>query len=528
MSAFNQCRAVKRLKELGETVIDLSKEGVLCIKRFEKMVASNLNLKLFYGTERVNEQVMQALFDLADEMQAVAKMQKMQSGAIINRIEGCESEERPVLHTAMRDFFNPGKRSEVVKQATKEAYDEMEKLKHFLDDIDKQDFTEIVQVGIGGSELGPKAISLGLQAFQRPNRRVHFISNIDPDDAARVLNQIDLSKTLVVIVSKSGLTLETRTNEQRIRRRFLDLGLSPKNHFIAVTGKNSPMDDPKQYRACFYIWDFIGGRYSVTSMVGCVVLAFAIGMEKLLEFLQGAHDADKMALVEDPHKNLPLLSALLGIWNHNFLHLPTTAIIPYSQALSRFTAHLQQCDMESNGKHIDRQARAVDHWTGPIIWGEVGTNSQHSFYQLLHQGTHFVPIEFIGFRESQREEDDEYEGTTSQEKLLSNLFAQSIGLAQGKKSDNPNRVFLGNRPTRILMAKQCNPYTMGTILAFYEHKIAFQGFIWNINSFDQEGVQLGKVLANKVIAQFAKKRKQEEFERDFPLGAFYLNHLEDL
>jgi glucose-6-phosphate isomerase len=528
MSAFDEFQSVKQLRAFAENPIDLSKEGALSPKRLEQMVATTLNLKLFYGTERVTDKVMESLFDLAKEAQAVEKMHKMQNGEVINKIEGYQSEDRSVLHTAMRDFFDQKGEAEVAKKATGKAYEELEKLRIFLDEIDKQEFTDIIQVGIGGSELGPKAIYLGLKTFSKEGRRAHFISNVDPDDTAAVLKDIDLSKTLVVIVSKSGATLETRTNEELVRKRFLDLGLSPKNHFIAVTGKGSPMDDPEKYRASFYIWDYIGGRYSVSSMVGCVTLAFAIGMEKLLEFLQGANAMDKVALKEDPKENLPLLSALLGIWNHNFLGLPTTAVIPYSQAMSRFPAHLQQCDMESNGKRIDRQGNPVDHWTGPIIWGEPGTNGQHSFYQLIHQGTIPVPVEFIGFYQSQFGEDLSYEETTSQEKLLSNLFAQSIGLATGKKSDNPNQVFPGNRPNRVLLAKQCTPYTIGAILALYEHKVAFQGFIWNINSFDQEGVQLGKILANKIIEQFAKKRKGEEFEKEFPLGAVFLSHLDEL
>lgn len=528
MSAFNDFEAVKELQKLAEKPIDLSKEGTLSPKRVEQMTASCLGMKLFYGTERVTDKVMDVLFDLAKEAKVIEKMHAMQNGEVVNQIDGYESEERSVLHTAMRDFFDRRTEAEVAKKATGEAYAELEKLKTFLDEIDKQEFTDIIQVGIGGSDLGPRAIYLCLEAFKKPNRRAHFISNVDPDDAANVMKQVDLGKTLVVIVSKSGSTLETRTNEQLVRKYFLDVGLSPENHIIAVTGKGSPMDDPENYRASFYIWDYVGGRYSVTSMVGCVVLAFAIGMEKLLEFLRGANAMDKVALKEDPQENLPLLSALLGIWNHNFLGCPTTAIIPYSQAMSRFPAHLQQCDMESNGKRVDRQGNPVDHWTGPIIWGEPGTNGQHSFYQLIHQGTIVVPVEFIGFRDNQFEQDHEYEGTTSQEKLLSNLFAQSIGLATGKRSDNPNQEFPGNRPTRILLAKQCDPATIGAILSYFENKVAFQGFMWNINSFDQEGVQLGKVLANQIIDLFAKKRTGEEYEKDFPLGAVFLKHLEDL
>lgn len=526
MTAFNEYEAVKRLRELSEKPIDLAKEGALSPKRINQMMASHLGLKLFYGTERVTEKVMEALFDLAKEANVLEKMQAMQDGEVINKIEGYESENRSVLHTAMRDFFDRRVESATAKKATEAAYKELEKLKVFLDEIEKQDFTDIIQVGIGGSDLGPRAIYMALEAFKRPHRRAHFISNVDPDDAASILKQINLAKTLVVIVSKSGTTLETRTNEELVRRHYLDLGLSPENHMIAVTGEKSPMDNPEKYRASFYIWDYVGGRYSATSMVGCVTLAFTLGMEKLLEFLRGASAMDKAAL-EESEQNLPLLSALLGIWNHNFLGYPTTAVIPYSQAMSRFPAHIQQCDMESNGKRIDRQGHPVDFWTGPIIWGEPGTNGQHSFYQLIHQGTIIVPIEFIGFRDHQRAEDVEYEGTTSQEKLLSNLFAQSIGLATGKKSDNPNKEFPGNRPTRILLAKRCDPYTMGAILAYYEHKVAFQGFIWDINSFDQEGVQLGKLLAGRITDLFAKKRKDEEFEKEFPLGFAYLQHLEE-
>ncbi|MDJ0651851.1 MAG: glucose-6-phosphate isomerase [Simkaniaceae bacterium] len=528
MSAFNEYPSIEKLKELAEKPYDLSKEGNLTPKRVNQLKSEALNLKLLYGAERVDEKTLEALFDLAKEVNVHEKMEAMQAGVVMNKIEGHESENRMVLHTAMRDFFDQKNASKKAKEAAALAYAELEKLKRFLDSIEKEGFTDMIQVGIGGSELGPKAIYLALKAFKREGKRVHFISNVDPDDAAHVLQQVDLSKTLVVIVSKSGTTLETLTNEELIRKKFIDEGLSPANHFLAVTGKGSPMDDPERYRESFFIWEYVGGRYSVTSMVGCVMLAFALGMEKLLDFLRGAYCMDRVALEEDPTANLPLLSALLGIWNHNFLKLPTTAIIPYSQALSRFPAHLQQCDMESNGKQIDKQGNLVDFWTGPIIWGEVGTNGQHSFYQLIHQGTIPVSVEFIGFAENQYGEDTRFKGTSSQEKLLSNLFAQSIGLATGQKSDNPNKFFPGNRPNRILLAEKCNPYTIGAILSYYENKVAFQGFIWDINSFDQEGVQLGKVLANKIMDQFAKKAKEESFEEDFSLGAVYIDQLKNL
>lgn len=524
MTTFRHLKSFIRLNELAEDPIDLTKEGVLTPKRIDNMVAEALEMKLFYSTERVSDPVIDALLALAEETDALKKMGCMQAGEIVNAIEGCESENRPALHTAMRDFFDNRNPSKKAQEATSLAYAELEKLKLFLDDCDQ--FTDLVQVGIGGSELGPKAIYMALEAYKKPTRNVHFLSNVDPDDAAHIFRHLDLSKTLFVSVSKSGSTLETLTNEEFVRDWFKKAGLDPKNHVVAVTGKGSPMDDPSRYLASFYIWDYIGGRYSVTSMVGGVTLAFALGMDRFLDFLRGANAMDKIALRKDLKNNLPLLSALLGIWNRNFLGLPTVAIIPYSQALHRLTAHLQQLDMESNGKRIDKRGHAVDFETGPIIWGEPGTNGQHSFYQLIHQGTTIVPLEFLGFKESQYREDLLYKGTTSQEKLLANLFAQSIALAVGEKSENPNKFFPGRRPNRILLAQRLDPFTMGAILAYYEHKVAFQGFIWNINSFDQEGVQLGKILAMKIIDQFAKQRDGKSFEpRDFPLGQAYLHHL---
>ncbi len=528
MPTFHHLKSVIRLNELAEEPVDLTLDNTLNPKRIETMHVEALGLKLFFGTERVSEITLNALYDLAIETDVVKKMSDMQSGKVINLIEGYESENRAVLHTAMRDIFDNRNTAQEANEATELAYKELEKLKHFLKNLEKTDrFTDMVQIGIGGSDLGPKAVYLALEAFHKPHRRVHFLSNVDPDDGAQIFRHLDLEKTLVVVVSKSGTTLETLTNEALVKEKFKKAGLNPKDHFLAVTGKDSPMDDPTNYLASFYIWDYIGGRYSVTSMVGGVAIAFALGMDRFLEFLRGANAMDKHVLNKDPRSNLPLLSALLGIWNRNFLGLPTVAIIPYSQALSRFPAHLQQLDMESNGKRIDKRGRPVDFDTGPIIWGEPGTNGQHSFYQCIHQGTTVVPLEFIGFKQSQYKEDVVFHDTTCQEKLLANLFAQSIALAAGQASDNPNKCFPGNRPNRILLGNQLDPYTMGAILAFYEHKVVFQGFMWNINSFDQEGVQLGKKLALKIVEQFASKKQGKGLDtKSFPLGAAYLRHLE--
>lgn len=513
---FHQLPSFQILSHLAENSIDMT--AILTPQRIDKMSVEAVGFRLLYGTEKVTENVLTALFSLAQEAGAKRKMTLMQSGEAINRIEGFESENRQVLHTAMRDQFGHSQLAKPAREAAEMAAKELHKLEIFLDKIEGR-FTDLIQIGIGGSDLGPRALAVALQPFHKPGRRVHFISNVDPDDANGVLAAVDLKKTLVVVVSKSGSTLETLTNEEFVRARMVQIGLNPKDHFVAVTGEKSPMDNPARYLASFYIWDFVGGRYSATSMVGGVMLGFALGFHGFKEILRGAHEMDHHALTAEPEKNLPLLSALLGIWNRNFLMYPTVAIIPYSQALLRFPAHLQQLDMESNGKRIDQSGHPVPFATGPVIWGEPGTNGQHSFYQLIHQGTDIIPLEFIGFKRSQYGHDLEIQGTSSQEKLLSNLFAQSIALAVGQKNSNPNKVFPGNRPNRILLAERLDPHSLGALLSYYEHKVAFQGFIWGINSFDQEGVQLGKVLATKMLSLFSDKKGS------FPLGEAYLKFL---
>jgi glucose-6-phosphate isomerase len=527
MVSFNKSKSYKKLISLAKNPIDLTNTKIFTTTRIRKMIARALDFKLFFSTERVSFEIMEVLVELASEMQVIDKMRDMQSGKIINKIEGYQSEKRAVMHTAMRDFFNDRNPSKSAIKISDMAYQEIEKLKTFLQKIDLKDqFTDIIQIGIGGSDLGPRALYLALKNFAIKDRKAHFISNVDPDDAASILKGLTLSKCLVVVVSKSGTTLETLTNEEFVRQHFEKNGLNPKNHFISVTGEKSPMDNPDKYLESFYIWDFIGGRYSATSMVGAVTLSFTLGIGQFKELLNGASEMDKLALSKKVYENLPLLSALLGVWNRNFLNLPTVAIIPYSQALSRFSAHLQQLDMESNGKRVDKIGNFINFNSGPIIWGEPGTNGQHSFYQLIHQGTSIVPIEFIGFKQNQLKEDVIIENTTSQEKLLSNLFAQSIALATGKKSKNPNQDFPGNRPNRILFKDKLDAKTMGQLLSFYENKVAFQGFIWNINSFDQEGVQLGKVLAKKIISLFKHKRDTSDASK-FLIAEEFLKQIDD-
>ena len=327
-----------------------------------------------------------------------------------------------------------------------------------------------------------------------------FISNVDPDDAAGVISTMDIAHTIFILVSKSGTTLETLTNESFVKDFIKKAGLDPAKHMIAVTSETSPLAHNPDYLAAFYMDDYIGGRYSSTSGVGGAVLSLAFGPQVFADFLDGAAAADATAKNKDIRKNPALMDALIGIYERNVQEYPSTAVLPYSQALSRFPAHLQQLDMESNGKQVNRDGKEINYVTGPVIFGEPGTNGQHSFYQLLHQGTNIIPLQFIAFSENQTGKDVVIEDSTSQVKLCANVVAQIVAFACGKKDADPNKTFEGNRPSSLIYGKQLTPKTLGVLLAHYENKVMFQGFVWNINSFDQEGVQLGKVLAKSVLS----------------------------
>lgn len=516
---FSSFKAVARLAILAREPHDLTTAEGLSAERICAFRASSCGFDLLYGTQRITPAVLSALQDLADEAGLIDTFKAMKQGAVLNCIEGYAGENRQVLHTASRDIFEDTPES---PDATARAKMELVKLHAFLEDIASgrmvnaqgQAFTTMVQVGIGGSDLGPRALYLALKAYCLPGRSARFIANVDPDDVAEVLQGLDLSRTLFNIVSKTGTTLETLTNERLVRAALIKKGLDPARHLVTVTGEGGPMDDASRYRATFYMYDYIGGRYSATSMVGAVTLGFALGYDAVVAMLRGAHEIDRSAEQRDIRTNLPLLMALLGIWNHNFLGHASIAVLPYSQALSRFPAHLQQCDMESNGKSVTRQGKSVQWKTGPLVWGEPGTNGQHAFYQLLHQGTEIVPVEFIGFRQNQYGLDLEVEGTSSQQKLVANMLAQSLALAMGKQDGNPARCFSGNRPNSVLIADRLTPLSMGALLALFEHRITFQGFCWNINSFDQEGVQLGKVLAARLLRMLSGASQDQSNESE--------------
>lgn len=516
--AFEKAVHYKKLISLAKAPPDLT-SGALTTERIQAMQTAAAGWRCVYAFQRIDDAVLTSLMGLCRERKMLEQMDAMQRGERVNWIEGVTSEERPALHTAMRDIFD--RRPFAQETVKKAVLKEHEKLKKFINNHAKQ-FDEMVVIGIGGSELGPKALYEGLALYRRSNTRVHFIGNVDPDDVTVALQGLDLRRTVVVVISKSGTTLETVTNEAFLRHIYKKKKLNDEKHFISITMPGTPMDDKRKYLECFYVWDYVGGRYSATSMVGGLLLSFAVGYEHFRELLKGAHTMDVVAREKNAKKNLPLLVALIGVWNRNFLAHPTLAIIPYSRMLHRFPAHLQQCDMESNGKHIDRKGRVVPFSTGPVIWGEPGTNAQHSFFQSIHQGTDIVPLELIGCNTMQGGLDFEWHDTTSQQKLLSNLFAQALALAQGKKSDNPNKQFFGNRPSLLLLTEQLTPYALGALLALYEHKIAFQGFLWGINSFDQEGVQLGKVLAEQMIELFQAKKRRKRYT--FPLGEALLHY----
>lgn len=459
-----------------------------------------------YAAKQVNEQILKTLAELADEAQLVEKYQDLLNGSVINT-----GEKRMVLHQLTRGQLGKDVIADGVNK--REFYiNEVKRIADFANDVHSgklvnekgEKYTTVCQIGIGGSDLGPRAMYLALENWAKKNgtfkMEAHFISNVDPDDASAVAKSLDLSKTIFILVSKSGTTLETLTNESFVKDYLKKAGLDTSKHMIAVTSETSPLAHNPDYMAAFYMDDYIGGRYSSTSGVGGAVLSLAFGPKVFQEFLDGAAEEDKMALNKDITKNAALLDALIGVYERNVQNFPSTAILPYSQALSRFPAHLQQLDMESNGKSVNRFGEKIDYVTGPVIFGEPGTNGQHSFYQLLHQGTDIIPLQFIAFKKNQTGDDVVIEGSTSQVKLCANVTAQIIAFACGKTDENPNKAFAGERPSSLIYGEDLNPKSLGALLAHYENKVMFQGFVWNVNSFDQEGVQLGKKLAKTVLS----------------------------
>ena len=459
-----------------------------------------------YGARPVDDNILAILEKFAAEQQLAEKFAALYNGEMINT-----GEKRLVLHQLCRGQLGNAVIADGVDK--REFYlGEQKKVAAFANKVHAgeivnaagEKFTTVCQIGIGGSDLGPRAMYLALENWAKVTgnlkMKAAFISNVDPDDAAGVLSNLDLAHTIFVLVSKSGTTLETLTNESFVKDALRNAGLNPANHMACVTSETSPLAKSADYLAAFFMDDYIGGRYSSSSAVGGCVLSLAFGPEVFAQFLEGAAAADITAKETDLRKNPAMLDALIGVYERNVLGYPSTAVLPYSQALSRFPAHLQQLDMESNGKSVNRFGESVNYVTGPVIFGEPGTNGQHSFYQLLHQGTDIVPLQFVGFKNSQMGQDVIIQGSTSQQKLNANVAAQIIAFACGKEDDDRNKYFAGGRPSSIIIGEKLTPAALGALLAHFENKVMFQGFAWNLNSFDQEGVQLGKVLAKKVLA----------------------------
>ena len=510
MVTWNNLNTLASFQALSETErVDLvsamtGENGAERVKNYSIPMAAGLVYN--YAAKQVDEKVLDGLVKLAEEAQLGEKFTALYNGEVINT-----GEKRLVLHHMTR-----GRLGEAVEAdgVDKRAFyvEQQERIAEFANKVHNgeitnaagEKFTTVVQIGIGGSDLGPRAMYLALENWAKKNdtfkMEAKFISNVDPDDAAAVLNSIDVAHSIFVLVSKSGTTLETLTNESFVKDALKNAGLDASKHMIAVTSETSPLAKSDDYLAAFFMDDYIGGRYSSTSAVGGAVLSLAFGPEVFAAFLKGAAEEDKLSLNQDVLQNPAMLDALIGVYERNVLGYPSTAILPYSQALSRFPAHLQQLDMESNGKSVNRFGEPVAYPTGPVIFGEPGTNGQHSFYQLLHQGTDIVPLQFVGFKNSQIGTDVVIQDSTSQQKLCANVAAQIVAFACGKSDENRNKNFEGGRPSSIIIGEQVNPQSLGALLAHFENKIMFQGFLWNVNSFDQEGVQLGKVLAKRVLA----------------------------
>ena len=503
---LDQTQAFRNLKEVppADIAAQLTAERVRTLKITEG------DLAFYYAALPVTEPIIDLFQQLSEEQELIKKYHHILAGEVMNT-----GEKRKVLHHLTRgrqksiDFTR--------EMVEKESFykQQQKKIGIFADKVHSGEitgstgkrFTTVVQIGIGGSDLGPRALYLALRNLLHSRgeqkMKAHFISNVDPDDASSVMESIHIERTLFILVSKSGTTQETLTNRD-LAVKLMEMqhipGFDPKKHMVTVTSETSPLASSDTFLESFFIDDFIGGRYSSTSAVGGAVLTLAFGKDAFSQLLEGAHIADTAALEPDVSKNASLLDALTGIYMRNILGYPVTAILPYSQALSRFPAHLQQLDMESNGKSVNRFGKPVSYKTGPVIFGEPGTNGQHSFYQLLHQGTDIIPLQFIGFKKSQKGIDIHTSGTTSQTKLNANLAAQIIAFTKGHSNENPNKNFTGGRPSSLITAEKLTPKILGELLAHYENKVMFQGLAWNINSFDQEGVQLGKILTKQLLS----------------------------
>ena len=492
-------------------------------ERFNQFSVQRKEYLFDYSKNLIDAKTFELLQNLAEESKLKSAIDAMFSGEKINETEG-----RAVLHTALRDFSDQEilVDGENIKPGIKRVLNQMKTFSEKIISGEHKGFsgkeiTDVVNIGIGGSDLGPVMVCSALKHF-KTRLNVHFVSNVDGNHIAEVLKNLNPETTLFIIASKTFTTQETMTNADSAKAWFLKSGKQEEvaKHFVALsTNTNAVKIFGIAEENIFEFWDWVGGRYSLWSAIGLSIV-LSVGYENFEQLLKGANESDIHFQTADFKENVPVIMGLMGIWYRNFFDAGTYAILPYSQYLDRFAAYLQQGDMESKGKCVDRDGNFVEYETGPIIWGEPGTNGQHAFYQLIHQGTELIPADFIAYVKSCNEVSDH------QEKLMANFFAQTEALAFGKteeearaelvksgtSEDEINRlinykVFHGNTPTNSLLFNTLTPFSLGQLIAVYEHKIFVQGVIWNVFSFDQFGVELGKVLAGKILAELENSEK---------------------
>ena len=495
------------------------RELFLSGNRFKKYSLCTNELVFDYSKNIITDETIKLLLGLAKDCKVKEAIAAMFNGEKINA-----TENRAVLHTALRNFsgnpvFTEGKN---VMPDVKKA---LKKMKAFCNGVHKGDtrgytgkrITHFVNIGIGGSDLGPLMVTEALKPYWIDGIQTYFVSNVDGSHIAEVLKQVDPERTLFLIASKTFTTQETMTNAHTAREWFLKKAKKESHiakHFVALsTNESAVVNFGIDKKNMFEFWDWVGGRYSLWSSIG-LSIALTIGYKNFEQLLKGAYEADVHFSTAPFKENIPVLMALLGIWYTNFFGVQSEAILPYDQYLHRFAAYFQQGNMESNGKTIDRNGEAVEYATGPVIWGEPGTNGQHAFYQLIHQGTSLIPCDFIAPAQTHNPIEDHHV------KLLSNFFAQTEALMNGKTETEarrelesaglnteqvvkllPYKIFAGNKPTNSFILKKITPHSLGNLIAMYEHKIFVQGVIWNVYSFDQWGVELGKQLANKILPE---------------------------
>ncbi|MCK5695924.1 MAG: glucose-6-phosphate isomerase [Desulfobacula sp.] len=533
LKLFSTSKAVQNLKHLSKTFQDKNFHLKNLTQKKDRLENFSLKIDEFFydfSKQRVNDIVTNELFNLAKETRAKANFSKMVTGQIVN-----VTENRAALHTATRDFTHDhlllddldviseiNRVNKQIKLFSKKVHN------NEIKGSTGKSFADAVVIGIGGSYLGCEFVSTALKHSIDPLINLHFLPNVDIDNFGQVIKAIDPETCLWIVISKSYTTTETLANLNQALLVLKNHHLDPLKHLVTVTAKGSPGDDASNSSlGSFHMFDFIGGRYSVSSAVGGLALSLAFGFDIFNRFLKGCHAMDSHALNAPEEKNIPLTAALISIWNSNFLHYPAQAIIPYCSALSRLAPHVQQLYMESLGKGVTSDGQVLENQTGVIIFGEPGTNAQHSFFQFAHQGSVF-PIEFIGVVKPVYNKDQAVsKGVYNHQELWANMIAQGQALAMGKDNDNKARYCTGNRPSSTILINELTPESIGMLLAFYEARTVYEGFILGLNPFDQFGVELGKVLASDIRDQIREKNKDKnnEFNSLDPTTKFYLDTL---